>query len=202
MKEYKGISTVNIREYLVHDKDTEIGEEALKQILSDFSCPLNQDVEKFLKEQAIEFAKKNQSVTYLVISDEDVELLGYFTITIKPIMVKAESFSNTVRRKISRVSEFDGASGTYNLSAYLIAQLGKNYSNNINEKLAGKQLLDLAIAQVQELQYMAGGMVVFLEAEEREKLVKFYKDENGFRQFNIRKTEADEHTLVQMLKVL
>ena len=53
MKEYKGISIVNIREYLVHDKDTEIGEEALKEILSDFSCSLNHDVERFLKEQAI-----------------------------------------------------------------------------------------------------------------------------------------------------
>ena len=120
-------------------------------------------------------------------------------------MVKTDSFSNTVKRKISRVSEFDEASGTYNLSAYLIAQLGKNYSNKINEKLTGKQLLELAIAQVQELQYMVGGMVVFLEAEDREKLIRFYRDENGFRQFNIRKAKDDgddSHTLVQMLKVL
>ncbi len=44
------------------------------------------------KEQSIEFAKKQQSVTYLVFSTEDAELVGYFAITMKPITVNAESF--------------------------------------------------------------------------------------------------------------
>mgnify|MGYP000615218673 CR=1 FL=1 len=56
-------------------------------------------MEQFLKERAIEFTKKNQSVTYLVISSDDGELLGYFTIAVKPITVNADNFSGTVRRK-------------------------------------------------------------------------------------------------------
>ena len=48
-----------------------------------------------MKEQSIEFTKKNQSVTYLVFSNEDASLVGYFTIAIKPITVNAENFSNT-----------------------------------------------------------------------------------------------------------
>lgn len=60
-------------------KDKRLGEETLVQLLSEFSCPLNPDVERFLKEQAIDFAKKHQAVTYLVLSLEDAELLGYFS---------------------------------------------------------------------------------------------------------------------------
>ena len=52
---------LNIREYLEND-NKRLGEEILVQLLSEFSCPLNPDVERFLKEQAIEFAKKHQAV--------------------------------------------------------------------------------------------------------------------------------------------
>lgn len=36
----------------------EFGEDRTKAILSEFSCPLNQDMEKFIKEKAIEFTKQ------------------------------------------------------------------------------------------------------------------------------------------------
>lgn len=40
-------TTINIREYLNNPNDDEIGENALRQILSDYSCKLNSDVERF-----------------------------------------------------------------------------------------------------------------------------------------------------------
>ena len=67
---------LNIREFL-NDDDQRLGEDKLKQLLSEFSCPLNPDVERFLKEQAIIFTKKHQAVTYLVLSLKDAELLWY-----------------------------------------------------------------------------------------------------------------------------
>lgn len=97
----ENFTVFNIREYL---QDNGIGEADLNQLLSEFSCPLNPDVEKFLKQSAIEFTKKNQSVTYLVFSN-DATLVGYFSIAIKPITVNANKFSNTMKRKIARVSE-------------------------------------------------------------------------------------------------
>lgn len=115
---------LNIREFL-NDDDQRLGEDKLKQLLSEFSCPLNPDVERFLKEQAIIFTKKHQAVTYLVLSLEDVALLGYFSITVKPLVVKSEPFSNKVKRKLARFSKVDEQDQTYNLAAYLIAQLGK-----------------------------------------------------------------------------
>ena len=158
-----------------------------------------------MREQSIEFTKKNQSVTSLVFSNDDASLVGYFTLTVKPITVNAENFSNTMKRKLARVSELDEENGTYTLSAYLIAQLGKNYKDGLNEKIAGEQLLQAAIETIKELQYMVGGMVIFLEAEDKEKLMRFYEDENGFKRFDTKEVKAgteNAHVLVQLLKIL
>ena len=59
-----------------------IGEDAVKEIISDFSCPLNNEIEYFLFNNAIDFAKRKMSVTYLVF-DEINRLTGYFTLTHK-----------------------------------------------------------------------------------------------------------------------
>ena len=68
----------NIRDFLNLEEAGEIGENDLEKIFSDFSSPKNSDVESFLKRNAVEFTKKNQSVTYLVFSLEDMCLVGYF----------------------------------------------------------------------------------------------------------------------------
>lgn len=197
------ITVFNIREYLSTIDNQGLGENELKQVLSEFSCEKNLDVERFLKQQSIEFTKKNQSVTYLVFENENATLVGYFTITIKPISINANNFSNTMKRKIARVSELNEIDGTQTLSAYLIAQLGKNFSDNASEKITGKQLLQAAIDTIKELQYMAGGMVVFLEAENNDKLIKFYEEDNQFKKFSTRNGNSnDGQELIQLLKVL
>lgn len=203
MQETNKYTVFNIREYL-NDQNVELGEDDLRQVLSEFSCEKNPDVEKFIKEQSIEFAKKQQSVTYLVFSTDDVQLLGYFAITIKPITVNEEPFSNTVKRKLARVSELNEQNHTYNLAAYLIAQLGKNYHSGANERITGKELLGLALKQIQQLQYLAGGMVVFVETLNEEKLLSFYRDK-GFQQFDSRlsaSSSSEPHELIQLLKIL
>jgi hypothetical protein len=194
---------LNIREYLEND-NKRLGEDELIQLLSEFSCPLNPDVERFLKQQSIEFAKKHQAVTYLVMSLDDAELLGYFSITIKPLVVKAEPFSNTIKRKLARFSEINKSEQTYNIAAYLIAQLGKNYNDRVKGRITGKELLEAAIRQTQFLQYHAGGMVAFVEADKNEKLMSFY-EHYGFKKFDTRQTSTGtegSHELVQLLRLL
>ena len=191
-------SVINIRKYLESD-DPRLGEEDLIQILSEFSCEKNPDVERFLKKSSIEFTKKNQSITYIVLSIDDGELLGYFTIALKPLTVRGETVSNTVKKKLLRVSELDEETQTYTMSAYLIAQLGKNFTNGANEKITGAELLE-----VEEIQYQAGGVVTFLEANDDAKLLSFYND-NKFVKFDTRQTtskEQESHELVQLLRLL
>ena len=203
MTEKNKYRIINIRRY-IGNENPELGEDELRQILSEFSCPMNPDVERFLKYSSIEFTKKNQSVTYLVFSVADGKLLGYFTLAIKPLTVRGETVSNTVKRKLLRVSELDKKSDTYTMSAYLIAQLGKNYSENDGKMITGAELLGLAWDKIKATQYMFGGMVTFLEAENEEKLLSFYRD-NRFSQFDTRQTISDtdeSHELIQLLRLL
>ncbi|MCI8973261.1 MAG: GNAT family acetyltransferase [Lachnospiraceae bacterium] len=195
---------INIRDYLALGTDDEAGEPELVRTISEFSCPQNPDVERFLKNSAVEFTKKSQSVTYLVFSVESKELLGYFTLALKPLSVRGQTISNTMKRKLLRISELDENSDTYTMSAYLIAQLGKNYTNGINYKITGKELVELAWTVIEDAQYMLGGIVTFLEAENEEKLLSFYRD-NRFSQFDTRQTTSDTdepHELVQLLRLL
>lgn len=62
MKEY---TVVNILDML-----EAIGEENLSVILSDFSCPINKEIENFVWHNAIEFAKKKMSITYFLMDAE------------------------------------------------------------------------------------------------------------------------------------
>lgn len=203
MLETNRYSVVNIRRYLNSD-NPKLGESRLLQVLSGFSCPRNPDVERFLKKSAVEFTKKNQSVTYLLFDISRMVLVGYFTLALKPLTVRGETVSNTVKKKLLRVSELDESSDTYTMSAYLIAQLGKNYTNGAEKRITGEELLVLAWDKIKEIQYLGGGMVTFLEAEKEEKLLSFYRG-NRFSQFDTRRTisDADEpHELVQLLRLL
>ena len=195
---------INIRDYLALGNDDKAGEPMLARVLSGFSCPKNQDVANFLKKNAVEFTKKSQSVTYLVFSVESKELLGYFTLALKPLSVRGETVSNTTKRKLLRISELDENLDTYTMSAYLIAQLGKNFSESGGTEISGAELLKLAWDKIKEIQYLGGGVVTFLEAENEERLLSFYRD-NRFSQFDTRQTASDteeSHELVQLLRLL
>lgn len=195
---------VNIREYLALGDDFEAGEPALAKLFSGFSCPKNPDVESFLKKSAIEFTKKNQSVTYVVISVKDGGLLGYFTLALKPLTVRGETVSNTTKRKLLRVSERNARLDTYTMAAYLIAQLGKNYMGGRDREITGEELLELVWMVIEEAQYMLGGMVTFLEAENEERLLSFYRN-SRFSQFDTRQAISktnEPHELVQLLRLL
>ena len=139
-----------------------------------------------------------------MVSAEDIRLLGYFTLALKPLTIRGESVSNTTKRKLLRISELDEKSDTYTMSAYLVAQLGKNFSENGGKDITGEELLKLAWDKIREIQYLGGGMVTFLEAENEEKLLSFYRD-NRFSQFDTRQTASDadeQHELVQLLRLL
>lgn len=196
----------NIRDYLNPEESGGIGENDLEEILSDFSSPKNSDVESFLKRNAVEFTKKNQSVTYLVFSLEDMCLVGYFSITMKPVTVSAKNMSNSVKRKLSRLSRFDQDTDSYTVSAYLIAQLGRNYSKEVKYPITGKMLMNFAVDTLHEIQRQLGGLMVYLECEEKEPLLKFYQEQNGFRLFGERVTDEEAegkgHKLLQLLNFL
>lgn len=94
MKDYSVIQLMDIVD--------SAGEEETVNILSGFSCPLNQEIEHFLHKNALEFAKKKMSMTHLVL-DEEGRFVGYFTLTHKPINVQEGVLSRTLSKRMQRL---------------------------------------------------------------------------------------------------
>lgn len=58
INDMNSFNVINIRDFLENSDSSSIGEDMLKIFLSNFSCKKNSDVERFLKEQAIDFTKQ------------------------------------------------------------------------------------------------------------------------------------------------
>lgn len=126
--------TVNILDMI-----NAIGEEELQFILSDFFCPKNHEIEQFVRKNAIEFAKRKMSITYLVIDGEG-RIVGIFTLTHKA---------------------------------------------------------------VQLFQRQIGGGVVYLECEDKPKLLSFYQNnENRYQIFGDRYSVRDSVKYIQLMKII
>lgn len=210
---YSEFKVINLEDML-----SELGEDMTKNILSSFSCPQNRDVEKFLKEKAILFSQQDYAKTYLVfwrVEDSDFgksrnELVGYYAIATKSICIPRGTnisyLTSSKWRRLCRIANTRSNSNECSLSAHLIGQLGKNFSDGNNLLISGKDLLNLALQKVFEVKKLAGGKVVYVECENKERLLSFYQN-NGFEVFGERSLDRDEtdiegSTLMQLYKYL
>lgn len=177
------------------DMIEQLGEDVVKSILSSFSCPLNKDIENFIKHKAIEFSKRTTAKTHLVFwqteDKKSTELVGYYTIASKVITIDRSVLSNTEARKLRSQGVFDEAKQEYTVSAPLIAQLGKNFTGGNDALISGSDLLQLAVNKVHRVQKEIGGRFMYLECEDNEKLLAFYKKSN-FKVFGRRRLDGDE----------
>lgn len=202
-----GYIGVNLRDILL---DETMGESAAKSILSSFSCPLNPDVEHFLRNVSIEFSKQSISSTYLIMASfrNTYVLTGYFTLANKIFCIDKDSLPNRRwKSRMAKFGQFDKTIQRYTISAPLIGQLGKNYTNGYDKLITGDELLKLALDKVHEMQNIVGGKIVYLECEQKEALIDFYS-RNGFVNFGLRALDRDEtdklsgESLVQMLRYM
>lgn len=132
-------------------------------MISDFRCPKNEEIQHFARDNAYEFAKKKISVTYLVVDKEDY-IAAIFTLAHKAIEIGDGKLSNSKRRKINRYAVLDSASGNYTVSAFLIAQFGKNYAEDVSTKISGNHLMDLTFAVLEKIQHDMGVGLSFWSA--------------------------------------
>ncbi len=177
-----------------------VGEDELSSILSDFSCPRNPEIEHFIHNNAIEFAKRKMSITHLVF-DSDARLIAYFTLTHKPSSVDGQVLSKTSRKKLEMHARMDESIQAYSVSAYLIAQFGKNYGVDGGHSISGDELMDMVFDVLERVQRQIGGGVVFLECEDNPVLLKFYQnDHNRFRLFGERYSEREQVKYLKLLR--
>lgn len=187
-----------------------LGEKKVRDILSLFSCPQNPDVEDFLHRKAIEFSKHGWSQTHLVFASYKGTpvLVGYFALANKQIVVSDDNrhpLGKELKKRIREFSTYDPRVRSHYLSAPLLAQLGKNFTNGYNELITGDELLKLACDKIQEVQFVLGGRFAYVECEDKPKLIQFYK-RNGFIEFDRRNLDRDEvgtldgEYLIQLLR--
>lgn len=78
--------------------------------------------------------------------------------------------------------------------------LGKNFAVPEEQRAEGNALLDFALNDILRAQYFLGGVVEFLECEDKKPLTKFHLS-NGFKLFNFRITN-DGLKLYQLVKFI
>ena len=202
MAEITGFWQSNLRDLLA-----ELGEERTSEILSAFECPLNPDVQSFLREKAILFSKHGYASTYLVFASYQgcVVLIGYYALAMKAVVIKGSLLSSQWRGRLRRFAFYDSDLKQFTLSLPLIGQLGKNYAHHYDRLISGDDLLGIACETVREIQLMSSGKMVYLECEDVLPLTSFY-ERNGFFRFANRNLDGDERDLsqtpylVQMIK--
>ena len=201
-----GYISVNLGRAL---KTEGVGEKQIQSVLSNFSCPLNLDVENFLKNKAVEFSKHRWAQTHLVFTSYKGKnvLIGYYALTLKDIVVDKNALSSGMRRRLSEFASYDTDTKNYVKPMPLIAQLGKNFTNGYNKLITGDELLKKALDKVGEIQMIAGGKFTYLECENVPALITFYS-KNGFVKSGERLLDRDEanmlkgYYLVQMVRFM
>lgn len=178
-----------------------VGTNEVLKGLSSFSCPKNQEIENFLHKNAIEFAKRKLSITYLLLGNSDGEIVGYFTLAHKAIEIKNDNISNTVRRKLSSHAKLDADTNSYTVSAFLLAQIGKNYSADNGQRITGKELIEFANDVLTDIQHRIGGSIIYLDSEDNQRLKDFYISENHYKIFGERYSASDHTYYLQMLRL-
>jgi hypothetical protein len=189
-----------------------IGEEKIKEIIAEFSCPYNADVEDFLHNKAEEFAKQGLATTHLIFASyqDKMRLVGYFALAYKyfhiDLNAKGKVGSN-LRHRLRKFASYDDNLKRWLVPAPLIAQLGKNYANGYNELITGDELLKIACDTVKEAQRLTSGRVTYLECEDVKPLLDFYQS-NGFSVIGWRELDSKEvgkfksNYLLQLIKYL
>ena len=184
------------------------GEADIKAELSEFLCPLNPDVESFIRDKAILFARQGIASTHVVYASFRGEpvIAGYYALAIKTVTIKSTVLKSRIwKSRLSRFTEYHPELKSYIGAMPLIGQLGKNYANDYNKLITGDDLLEIACQKVRSAQYMLSGKLVYLECEDKPELITFY-ERNGFTEFNRRKLDGDEQSndgkdyLLQMIK--
>ena len=198
----QGYQKVNLLELL-----EEIGEDSVTDILKEFSCPYNSDVEDFIKNKSITFAKQGLSTVWLIFASfkDEWQLCGYFALTSKYVHIDLKKLTKTMSKRIKKFVTLNKEINKCILVAPLIGQLGKNFKDNCNALITGNEHLKIACDTVKQAQRILGGRIVYLEAEDVPALIGFY-ERNGFLKFGTRLIDSDEKLkgkhLIQLLKYL
>lgn len=152
-------------------------------------CIYDEDVQKFLNENALKYEERNWGRTYLVLNapldeflnDENSKIEGYFTLNLKAINFP-ENTSNSLRKKINKgLNKSIEQENCF--PCVLIGQLGKYISEDYVSPLERSKLLELAFYLTRKVNEIVPMDCVILDTRKNKKVNDFYI-RNGFMLFD------------------
>lgn len=134
------------------------------------------------------FEKEDKARTYFII-DDDANLLAYFTLSFKDVVLH-EDAKNGHKRKLKVNNN--------TVSAHLIGQIGKNESIQ-NNPLNLSLILNDVYSIINQAKALIGGRAIILECENTKKLIKLYND-HGFKELKIANEDQELVTMFTIIK--
>ena len=189
----------NLRKLLNEYEEIDINE-MLKNFRSIKNSGTKNDIEIFLHEKAIKFEKSSISSTYVVFS-EDNEILGYFTIANRSLVIPKENFgilSKTQQKKLGNSAAIL-KNGDLMTSSFLLGQLDKNYSDDIENLITGRELLTFAYDLFLKIKELINVKYIWLECQNEPKLISFYQN-FGFKMLESLTSEEGLKVMIMELK--
>jgi hypothetical protein len=193
------LESKNLRKLLNEYEEIDINE-MLKNFRSIKNSGTKNDIEIFLHEKAIKFEKSSISSTYVVFS-EDNEILGYFTIANRSLVIPKENFgilSKTQQKKLGNSAAIL-KNGDLMTSSFLLGQLGKNYSDDIENLITGRELLTFAYDLFLKIKELINVKYIWLECQNEPKLISFYQN-FGFKMLESLTSEEGLKVMIMELK--
>ncbi len=160
------------------------GEEWTQTVLSAYQPIYESATESYLHEKAIEMEKRDASRTYVALSDSRLEVLGYFTLSIKCMRMPIDNLLSGKTLKKMNIEK-----DSLVAQSYLLGQLSRSADA---PKGLGATMLDLAFDIFKEAKLRVGCRVVRLDCHDE--LLGYYKT-HGFKLIK----RNNENTLNQMM---
>ena len=177
-----------------------LSKEKLNKILEKFKSIKENDTENFLHNKSSHFEKSTISSTYLIFG-ENKEILGYFTIANRSLVISKENFgilSKTQQKKLGNSAAIL-KNGDLMTSSFLLGQLGKNYSDDIENLITGRELLTFAYDLFLKIKELINVKYIWLECQNEPKLISFYQN-FGFKMLESLTSEEGLKVMIMELK--
>jgi len=128
--------------------------------------------------------------------DDDLEFkfYGYITLAMKPLDIPKKTSKTQLKKKKSSIPQIDD---DYIISCFLIGQLAKN--DLYEDKITGKEIMELAYMKIIEAQELVGGRVILLDVYKfHNSVIRFYENE-GFKKVQM---ISEDQEYIQMVKYI
>ena len=160
--------------------------------------------DEFIKEKILKsfksIEKSSISATHIIFNEKGSEVLGYFILANKSLIIKKEKFEKFSKTQQKRFSQSGRIleNGSCVVNSFLIAQIGKNYALKKDEQIKGMEILNIAYDLLYQVKKILNTKYIWLECEKNKKIISFY-EKFGFNLIKNIETENNLKTMILRL---